>query len=281
MQMKPTVLVLALLLGAAAPRSISAQDPAPAATPPSVLDSLRAQFRLPDIPVQMQIVRSAYGVPAASLGSPTAFGASRGAVFAGAGYQQRTRYGNLGDGAISAGFGIGAARIVALEVTVTSFSTLRQGFGKNGSASFKVHRLINSRLGVAAGYENAVPWGGTDGGSSLYVVASRLIPLAGDEGKPFGGVGVSLGVGNARFRSERAVRAGEEGVNVFGSASVRILQPVTLMADWTGQDLNAGLAFQLPNNIPFSFSLGFADITGRAGDGARFIAGGGVSLQPF
>ncbi|HUP89827.1 MAG TPA: hypothetical protein VM100_10760 [Longimicrobiales bacterium] len=225
------------------------------------------------------IIQSSFGVPAASFGSTTAFGASGGDLFVGAGYQKRTRYEVIGDGAVSAGFGIGNGKHLAAEVTVTSFSTLRQGFLANGSASVKLHRLLNNRSAVAVGYENAVPWGGTDGGSSLYIVGSKLLPLSAEEGKPFGGIGVSVGVGNGRFRSESAVRGHRAGVNVFGSASVRVLKPVMLIADWTGQDLNAGFALQLPQRWPISISVGFADITRSAGDGARFIAGGGASLH--
>lgn len=243
------------------------------------LDSLRARFALPDAPVQTVITQTAFGVPAASFGSSTAFGASGGDLFAGAGYQQRTRYEVIGDGAVSAGFGVGNSKRIAAEVTITSFSTLRQGFMNNGSASVKLHRLLDNRTAMAIGFENAVPWGGTDGGSSLYIVGSKLLPLSAEEGKPFGGIGVSLGVGNGRFRSESAVRGHRAGVNVFGSASVRVLQPVTLMADWTGQDLNAGFALQLPRRWPISVSVGFADITGNAGDGARFIAGAGASFH--
>ena len=242
------------------------------------LDSLRARFALPDLPVQTVIVKSAFGVPAASFGSATAFGASGGDVFIGAGYQKRARYGPLGDGATSGGFGVGNPRAFAVEATITSFSTLRQGFGKNGSLSLKLHRVLNPHTAVAFGYENAVPWGGTDGGRSLYIVTSRLIPLSSDEGRPFGGVGISFGVGNGRFRSEKAVRAKRDGINAFGSASVRVAQPLIFMADWTGQDLNTGFAVQLPH-LPISFSVGLADVTGNAGDGARIIAGGGASFS--
>jgi hypothetical protein len=260
--------------------STSSSDSTPEArAAKATLDSLRALFALPDIQL-IAMPASGGGAPAASLGSPTAFGAAWGDAFVGAGYQNRTRYGHLGDGAVSGGAGLGnPRRNIGIEITATSYSTLRQGFGTNGSASIKLHRVVNSMFGVAAGYENAMPWGHTDGGSSLYGVVSALIPVRADASKIFGGVGVSLGVGNARFRSERDVREHKDGWNAFGSMSFRVNDAITGVADWTGQDLNVGSAIRMPGPLPISLSVGLADVTHNAGDGARLIAGAGWAFR--
>ena len=274
--MKPNHLMPATVIAAAMllPAHAAGQT-----APTSRLDSLRAQFALPAISLAT-IATNATAPPSGSLGSPTAFGAAWGDAFVGAGYQQRVRFRNLGDGAVSGGAGFGnPRRNIGVEITATSYSTLRQGLATNGSASIKVHRVINPHLGIAAGFENAVPWGDTDGGSSLYAVASRLIPVRQDPSKIFGGIGISVGVGNARFRSERDIYANRDGINVFGNFSVRISDAVTGVADWTGQDLNAGAAVRLPGPLPLSLSLGFADLTHNAGDGARFIAGAGWAFR--
>jgi hypothetical protein len=243
------------------------------------LDSLRARFVLPMLPL-VSLPASAAAAPAASLGSPTAYGAGFGDAFVGAGYQYRVRFSSRGDGAASAGAGIGnAQRLAAVEITATSYSTFRSGFARNGSVSLKLHRSINPRMAIAAGYENAIPWGDTDGGSSLYVVATRLIPLRANTSSMFGGMGLSLGAGNARFRSEDDVEQNIPGINMFGSMSLRITEPVVAVADWTGQDLNLGASIRMPGPLPVSLSLGLADVTHRAGNGARFVAGAGWAFR--
>lgn len=251
----------------------------PAAAQGTRLDSLRASYGLPPVPVERMVGAAAVRIPAASFGSPTAFGARWGDVFAGAGYQHRARRTRRGDGALTAGFGVGdPIGAVALEITATSFSTLHQGFLTNGGLSFKVHRRIGERTGVALGAENAVPWGEPDAETSVFVVASHLLPLRRDPAAAFGGVGVTVGVGNDRFQREAAVRADEAGVGLFAALSTRLTPELAATLDWTGQDLNAGLIY-LPDWAPLALGAGLADITGSAGDGARFIAGGGVALR--
>ncbi|HET7460878.1 MAG TPA: hypothetical protein VFJ82_06510, partial [Longimicrobium sp.] len=89
-------------------------------------------------------------VPAASLSSPIAFGVQMGEGFAGFAYQERTRYTSTDDGAAAIGIGLGDRRYVALEVGVTSYSTVRGGGPlETGGVSFKAHHAFNDRWGVA------------------------------------------------------------------------------------------------------------------------------------
>src|SRR5438105_6620312 len=86
-----------------------AAAPAPPAPPAlSRLDSLRLSLRLPAPPVGPILQQQArqWGSPGTSFGSPTAFGARFGDVFAGAGYQARTRYTHIRDGSVVGGFGL-------------------------------------------------------------------------------------------------------------------------------------------------------------------------------
>jgi hypothetical protein len=97
-------------------------------------------------------------------------------------------------------------------------------------------------------------------------------------------VAVTLGVGNGRFRSEDDVVADEETVNVFAAVGVQLLEPLSLAADWTGQDVFAAFSWTPVRRVPFVVNAGLADITGSAGDGARFILslGYGVLVRaPF
>jgi hypothetical protein len=224
--------------------------------------------------------------PAASISVPTALGVDAGDIFFGVGYQGRTRYTDEDDAAAVIGIGIGSHRTLALEAALTTYSTFRGGGPlETGGLSLKLHREVVPQTSVAVGWENALRWGGTDDDGSLYAVATRMVNLRPDSVPgPFGKAVVTLGVGNGRFRTEKDDAEGNETVNVFAAAGVRVNEPLSLMADWTGQDLNAGASITPLRHIPLVFTLGLADITGSAGDGARLIFSLGYGLafpQPF
>jgi hypothetical protein len=265
-----SVLVVSILL--AAP-SLAAQN----------VDSLRARYILP-LPAAVKVASTAIRIsPGSSSGTPTAYGAEFGDVFFGAGYQDRTRY-TKGlpwrqrcDGAVVVGFGLGNPRkTLGIELAVTSFSTVRSGLFRTSSFSFKVHRALPWNLAIAYGWEDAIHSQGTDGGSSMYGVLSSYIRTRETYGSPFSSVTLSAGVGDSRFLPEQAFYAGKRGVNAFGSIGVRVLSPVSLLADWTGQDLTLGASIVPFVRVPLFLTPAFADVTGSAGDGARFVLGAGL-----
>ncbi len=245
------------------------------------LEDLRQRFRLPSIsPKQLSLSTGIISTPGSSVASPTAFGAEFGDVFLGGSYQARARFTNLDDGGVVFGFGLGKAQIVGLEVAVSSFSTIRSGFFNTGGVSLKLHHLFPDNLAIALGVEDAATFGTPDAGSSVYGVVSKVFPLRDDSTKPFSSVTVSLGLGGGRFRSEHDVQKGIDSVNVFGSVGVRVVEPISLIADWTGQDLTLGASIAPFRKIPIVITPAFADVTGNAGDGARFILGFGFGY-PF
>jgi hypothetical protein len=222
--------------------------------------------------------------PAASVSVPTAFGVDAGELFLGAAYQGRTRYTEEDDAAAVAGLGIGTRRIVALEIALTSYSTLRGAPLETGGLSFKLHRALPGNTSVAVGWENAILWGNSDDRGSVYAAGTRIVPLRADATRPFS-VGVfTLGVGSGRFRFEDDDADDKETVNVFGAVGLRITDPLSVVADWTGQDLNLAASITPIRRVPLVVTAGVADLTGSAGDGARFILslGYGLSIrQPF
>lgn len=225
-------------------------------------------------------------VPAASISSPTAFGSQMGEAFVAVAYQQRTRFTDIDDAAAVLGLGLGDRdRYVALEVAFTSYSTLRGGGPlETGGVSFKLHRALGDRWGVAVGMENAIDWGGNDGGKSPFAVATRVLRLQPDATDWFSALALSLGVGAGRFRSEDDVVDDRETVNVFGSAGLQVTEPVSVVADWTGQDLFAGVSVAPVRRVPLVVTAGFADITRNAGDGPRFVLSAALGfryLRPF
>lgn len=222
--------------------------------------------------------------PAASVSVPTAFGVDAGEVFVGVAYQGRTRYTELDDAAAVVGLGLGTRRLVALEVALTTYSTFRGAPLETGGLSFKLHHALPRNTSVAVGWENAVLWGGSDDRGSLYAVATRVVPLRRDPSEKFGLGVLTLGVGNGRFRFEEDDAEGNETVNLFAAAGLRIIDPLSVVADWTGQDLNVAASVTPFRRVPLVLTAGLADLTGSAGDGARFILslGYGLSIrQPF
>jgi hypothetical protein len=245
------------------------------------LEELRQGFRVPSLNSQELRVLSSriVSIPGSSVTSPTAFGAEFGDVFAGFSYQSRTRYTNRDDGGVVFGFGLGERQKVALEVAVSSYSTFRQGFFNNGGVSFKLHHSFSNSMAIAVGVENAIIFGSPDAQSSVYGVVSKIFPLKDDPTKPFSSVTMSLGLGGGRFRSEQDIEQGRDSVNVFGSVGLRVLEPISLIADWTGQDLTVGASIAPFRNFPMVITPAVADITGNAGDGARFILGVGFGYS--
>lgn len=249
------------------------------------MEALREQLKISPLPVTL--TPSTLGPaasPGSSSGSPTAFGADFGSAFAGVSFQERTRFTDSSDGAVSAGFGLGdASKAVGLEVAVSVLDlTSRNGDDQafdRGSFSFKLHRRFPNNFAVAVGYENAIVWGFTDAGSSFYGVGSKIFQLQNSPQKPFSSLTMSLGVGNGRFRTEDDFNDDKETVNVFGSAGLRVLEPVSVIADWTGQDLTLGASIVPFRNLPIVITPALSDITGSAGDGSRFILGIGYSYS--
>jgi hypothetical protein len=272
---------------AAAPsQHLTGQQPPPAqpGKPAAGAEDLRQQLLLPLPPVRQALPLETLPAPGSSALSPTAFGASFGQAFVGAAFQGRTRFTNSSDGTIAAGFGLGDARKSAgLQVSVTVLNLLNNREGgddsafNRGSISLKLHRLISNDLAVAVGVENAIVWGFTDAGTSGYGVASKIVRLKQNPAEPFSTLTLSLGLGGGRFRSEDDFQNGVDSINVFGSAAVRVTESVSAIADWAGQDLTLGVSIVPFRNLPLVITPAFTDITGSAGDGARFFLGVGYN----
>jgi hypothetical protein len=242
------------------------------------VDSLRASYML-ELPSGVELSQSKFrNSPGSSSGTPTAYGAEFGDVFFGAGYQAHTRYGrHRGDGAVGAGFGLGNPReSLGFEAVITSLSTVRHGFFRRSNISFKVHRALPWNLAIAYGWEGAINMGGTDAGRSMYGVLTSYIPTRQTYGSPFSSITLSAGVGGGRFQTEKAFNESKHGVNAFGSVGVRVLSPMSLFADWTGQDLTLGASIVPFVRVPLFITPAVADLTGSAGDGARFVVGAGL-----
>lgn len=253
-----------------------AQDSSP---PDPELETLRQQYLLEEPPTLVVPSAASGSAPGSSSGTPTAFGANWGRVYTGFGYQARTRYTEDSDGTLALGFGLGDSReTVGLEVNLVVSDLIDDTLG-DGGVSLKVHRLLPNDFAVAAGVEYALSWGETDTTSSPYGVVTKVFRLKENTAEPFSRLTVSLGVGGGRYRSEDDVIDDNDTIGVFGSVSLRVAQPISLIADWTGQDLILGASIVPFKDLPVVITPAFADVTNTAGDGARFIMGIGYGYS--
>jgi hypothetical protein len=214
--------------------------------------------------------------------SPSGFGAEAGDIFAAVGYQHRVQYRTQADGVVDAGLGFGNPRkYFGLEADVASYGTIRSGFGNHLALSFKIHRQVADNLGIAAGWENVVHSSGTDAVSSVYVAGTRILSLRHNPAEPFSELAVTAGLGSGHFQRESRVLAEKEGIGAFAGVSLRVARPVSVIADWSGQNLGLAVSLVPFPRVPLVITPGVVDITRSSGDGARFVivASSGINVR--
>jgi len=223
------------------------------------------------------------GVPSLTISNPFGFGADRG-LYSGLSYQVDTRGGLDGenDGDATWGFGVGlgnAQKYVGAELSynLASFGQNGRDFG-SGGFNLKLHRKIADGWGVAAGWNSFLSIGDdNDLDDSLYLATTKIFKTRENVNSAFSRVGATIGVGNGQFRTEDDIVNDESGVNVFGSLAFRVSRPVSLVAEWSGQDLGLGASVSPFRTVPLTINLSARDLVG-AGDGARFVVGIGSSI---
>jgi len=244
-------------------------------------EQLRQELLIEPVTTRPRLV----GAPASTLSTPTAFGANFGSAFIGLSLVDRPRGGDSPDGSAVLGFGVGDARRYAgLEVAVgvisLSDSNGRDSIGGSGNVNFKLHRILPGNVGIAVGWENAIAWGDArQADSSVYGVVSRAFPLQPSNRRHPLPLVLSVGVGGGRFRSAGDIKADKDSVGAFASAGLRVTPQTSLIANWTGQDLNLGASVAPFRGVPLTITLGLADVTGSAGDGVRFALGIGYGVR--
>ena len=237
------------------------------------------RFEPKRIPLRIPLTRQPYRAsPSITIINPSAYGASWGSFGIGFGFQERARFIDQSDGVIGLGFGLGNPRKnVGAQIGVSLVdvsSPLR-----DGALNLKLHRRLPQDFSVAIGVQGITTWGETDGGSSVYGVTTKRFKLRQDRTKPFSELYTSLGLGGGQFRSESNINSGDETIGVFGSVAVKIIQPVGLVTEWTGQDLTIGVPVVLFKKLPLVVVPAITDVTGTAGDGTRFVVGVGYSFS--
>jgi hypothetical protein len=297
--------------GAAAAPSVGfTAPPGPCAGAPAVpTDTLRAERNRATL--RLRVGGIGHGIltgPAGTLTVPTAIGAQGGRGFIAGGWQSRTRYTESADAGAVVGLGFGSRRTGAAEVALTTYSTARGVPFETGGVNLKLHRALSRYTAVAAGMENAFTWGGSDAERSPYGVVTQVLPLRPDPRALLGAAVLTVGIGGGRFRPEPDAAAsgtlsassdparsvvpltgtklvtepGDSGdrfpIGVFVAGGIRVAEPLSLIADWNGQNLNAGASVRVSRSLPLTITAGAVDLTGAAGDGVRFIAAFGYAV---
>ena len=237
------------------------------------------RFEPQRIPLRIPLPKQPYRAsPSITIINPSAYGASWGSFGIGFGFQERARFIDQSDGVIGLGFGLGnPQKNVGAQIGV-SLVDVSSPF-RDGAVNLKLHRRLPQDFSIALGVQGITTWGNTDGGSSVYGVTTKRFRLKQDRTKPFSELYASLGLGGGQFRSESDINNGNETIGVFGSLAVKIIEPVGLVTEWTGQDLTIGIPLVLFRRVPLVIVPAITDITGTAGDGARFVVGAGYSFS--
>jgi hypothetical protein len=232
----------------------------------------------PVAPLVLPKVDDEYGAsPALSIYIPVGFGADRNTFFLTGSYQNTVRRddGDVGAGGIGVGLG-DAQKALGVELSY-ALETTDDSFGEGGFNA-KVHRLLGRDASIAAGWNGFLNIGRNDFEQSKYGVITKVFRTKDSLDEAFSRVAVTVGVGDGQFRSNGAVAVGDNNINVFGNVAVRVVRPVSFIAEWTGQDLGLGLSIAPFRNIPFVITPAVRDLAG-GGDDPRFVVGAGMAVR--
>ena len=230
--------------------------------------------------IPLRIPRQEYyrASPGITIINPSGYGASWGNAGIGIGFQERARFIDQADGVMGFGFGLGnPTKNLGVQIGI-SLVDVSAPF-RDGTVGIKIHRRLPEDFSIAVGTQGALTWGETDGGSSVYGVVTKKFPIRQDRTKPLSEMYLSLGMGGGQYRSEFDIQNGVESVGVFGSFAVRVIEPVSVITEWSGQDLTIGTSIVPFKKLPLVIVPAVTDITGSAGDGARFVVGAGYSIS--
>lgn len=264
MQLRLSAPLVALAVMAALPGAAQAQG--------------RDVYKLPmpqQAPMAAEMGRAQPGVAASS---PIGFGPGRNDAFAGFGYQNTIASGGNSDGAATVGVGLlSPTEVVGVELTVTSLSTIRSGFGSRMVGGMKVHKMFG-RTGVGLGMEGVRLTGDEfDTRESIYLAATQVRTLR--DAATFNQVTINGGIGTGRFQTNDAFVDGKNGIGVFASAGLRVNEYSSAILDFTGAQLNAALSFSPFAAMPVVITPSINDVTGAAGQAGRLALAAGLSWK--
>lgn len=236
----------------------------------------RLEKRITEIS-QLETIYKPWVIPSVSLMTPTGYTARWGDIYGAFSVNDRTRFGHIADGYAMIGMGIGnPAKWLGLELTL-GFLNVRKLLNSGKGLSVKVGHTFPDGTSIALGKIDCFQWpkNAADTGSSDYISISKAFYLNSTTTNPtntFDLLIVSLGLGDGQFKSDEKFVNNQAGVGLFGSLGLRVVQPVTVIANWN-HNLHLGLSVAPFRTIPFVATMGFLDILKTQGDGVRYVVG--------
>jgi len=214
--------------------------------------------------------------PALSIYIPVGYGLDGWSVWGSGGFQAGVREdtGSVGAGGVGVGLG-DAKKYVGLELGYTFVDS--DDFGEGGFSG-KLHRRVGDNASIAFGWNGFANIGRNDFEHSIYGVGTYIFKLTQSLDSAFSRLALTVGGGNGQFRSNVDRDQFENGANIFGNLALRVIRPVSLIAEWTGQDLAVGLSIAPFKNFPLVITPAVRDVTG-SGYEPRFVLGAGVSFK--
>lgn len=243
----------------------------------SEIDQLRQELLIDPLVAPITGARPS---PASTFGTPTAYGASFRTFFIGGAFASA---GDISeeDGSIGLGTGVGdPIETVGLEITYNIIS-LTDDFGDSGAVGFKLHKIFTQldNLAVAVGWTNAIDYGdASDAEETVYGVLTKQFDLRPEASNRLP-ITFSLGVGTGDFRSLGAINSGDNPPNFFAGMGLRMIPQLSFVSSWTGNQLNMGVSTAPFRQVPFTLTVGAADVTSNRADGVRFSLSGGFGFR--
>jgi hypothetical protein len=226
--------------------------------------------------------------------APGGTGAWGNMVYMGAAYAYPKPYTNSSmslrqrsEGSLSFGFGFGdpvsgiGVQVGSGILEATTFDIYNLGakfhryFGRGISAAFAVENLVTLN-------ESNHP--STAKNTNEYFALTKDFSYTAPSGGALSRLSLSLGGGVGRFSKlpeiDTATHKGNKGTYAFGALRYNLFKGVSLHAEWTGVNANAGLSFSgRILKIPVSILVCAADLTKYSGDGIRVMVAGGIVYQ--
>ena len=232
--------------------------------------------------------------PSLSISIPTGFSGNGLSLYGGISFVDRVRYSDLSDAAITVGVGGGdPEKYVGFSVSGTAYDVYGSSFGKSFGLHASISRMLTNSLSISLGANNILLSSDAENFQilSAYLAATKVLQLR--QSKWFRWASLTLGVGNGAFNSEDKTNEivmtefdvpgvdekNWENFGIFGGFSVAVLPRLNVIANWTGQDLDAGVSVVPFSKMGLVVSAAALDITENAGDGVRWGGNVGYTYQ--
>lgn len=223
------------------------------------------------------------GPTGSSIATPIAFGADWGIIAGGLSYVNHWPTGTRSDGFASVTLGLGNAQKYAglsVSALIDNLGGGSNRFAQNGTIAWQLFHVFPQNFALAVGMANAIPWGKAFVGSSqnYYGVATKVfdtrikgysMPLT-----------ASLGAGTGSFYSlAHSADKRDDKVKPFGSLGWRVLPRLSLISDWSANQLNAGVSIVPIKAWPLVINGAYANINRHQNTRSYFMISAAVGYS--